>query len=54
MQTNEMKCDREDVPKRRQEIISTPYVITQKSAGLMYFAAEAWNQVKYKTLTVLE
>ena len=31
------------VPKRRQEIITTHCVMTQKSAVLAYFVAEAWN-----------
>jgi len=31
------------VPKRRQEITINSCVITQKSAVLIYFAAEAWN-----------
>ena len=35
--------DRYVVPKRRYEITITRCVITQKSAILSYFAAEAWN-----------
>jgi hypothetical protein len=36
------RWDRQFVPKRRQEITTKRYVITQKSAFLIYFTAEAW------------
>ena len=44
------RWDRKAVPKFRSEINSTRCVITQRSAVLIYFAAEAWNRARLKLL----
>jgi len=35
----------EVAPKRRQWITTTRFVMTQRSAVLNYFSAEAWNHI---------
>jgi len=44
------RWNRYDVPKRRQEITTTRFVITQKRAVLIYLEAETWNYAPHVCL----